>query len=287
MSIKAHHASFAELPSRVIDVGPPDGSQMPKLLQTNSAQGQWVALSYCWGTTPFLKLLKGKIEELEAGIPMVSMARTFRDVIELARRLDLRYVWIDALCIIQDSQDDWREQSSQMPNIYAGAYLAIASSANSTPFDGLFDKWNYEFTHNPPASLDLGPGNGVLEFTMCREYHSAAGHSYHEALVKDHLVDRGWCLQERVLSRRFLAFHPTESQYTCAKQILLESYYEQDHIWQLKQRGPFGANVRRFEDGDGAWKNDFFSIVQSAMKPGVARNEVKELVMRERAQEAA
>jgi hypothetical protein len=133
----------------------------------------------------------------------------------------------------------------------------------------------------------LGAEQGVLEFTMRREYYSAAGYRERDPLVKEHLVDRGYCLQEKVLSRRFLTFHATEIQYTCAKHILLESYYEQDSTWQLKQRGPFGANLRRFEDGDGAWKNDFFSIVQNATKPGIARNKNKELFMADRAQEAA
>jgi hypothetical protein len=130
----------------------------------------------------------------------------------------------------------------------------------------------------------LGAEQGVLEFTMRREYYSAAGYRERDPLVKEHLVDRGYCLQEKVLSRRFLTFHATEIQYTCAKHILLESYYEQDSTWQLKQRGPFGANLRRFEDGDGAWKNDFFSIVQNATKPGIARNKNKELFMADRAQ---
>lgn len=284
---EVHDDSLPELPARVIDVGPLDGSQEPKLLQTSSDRGKWIALSYCWGKTPFLRLLSERKKEYELGISMASMPRTFQDVIKLTRLLDLRYLWIDALCIIQDSDKDWREQSSQMPTIYASAYLTIASSANSTPFDGLFDERNYDFTHNPCVNLDLGPENGILEFTMRRECHSAAGHSNHDPLVKDHLSDRGWCLQERILSRRFLVFHPTEIQYTCAKQILLESYYEQDHIWQLKQRGTFGANVRRFEDGDGAWKNDFFSIVQNATKPGVVKNKNKELFMQDREHEVA
>ena len=232
-------------------------------------------------------LLKKNVEEFVQGIPLKSMPRTFQEAIDLTRQLGLRYLWIDALCIIQDSEDDWREQSSQMPNIYAGAYITIASSANATPFDGLFDERNHQWTHEPPAKLNLGVEQGVLEFTIRREYHSAAGYSEKDPLVKDHLVDRGWCLQEKVLSRRFLTFHPTEIQYTCAKQILLESYYEQESTWQLKQRGPFGANLRRFEDGDGAWKNDFFSIVQNATKPGIARNKNKELFMADRAQEAA
>lgn len=284
---KAHNENLLGLPARILDVGPEDGSLEPRLFQTNSSSGSWAALSYCLGKTPFLKLLGENIKDFEDGIPMASIPRTLQDAIHLTRQLGLKYLWIDALCTIQDSEEDWREQSSQMPSIYAEAFITIASSANSTPFDGLFDSRNYQWTHEPSAELNLGADQGVLEFTKRREYHSASGYCKDDPLVKDHLEDRGWCLQEKVLSKQFLTFHPTEIQYTCARHILLESYYEQDQIWQLKQRGGFGANLRRFEDGDGTWKNDFFSIVQNATKPGIARSENKELVMAGRAQEAA
>jgi hypothetical protein len=173
-----------------------------------------------------------------------------------------------------------------MPNIYPNAYITVASSSNETPLEGLFSTRDYAWTHNPAVKLDLGPDQGTLEFTYRREYHSASGYSRKDPLVKDHLVDRGWCLQEKVLSPRFLTFHPSEISYTCGKQISLESYHEQDHVWQLNQRGPFGANVRRFEDGDGAWKNDFFAIVKNATRPGISPNPNRDLVLRMRAEEA-
>jgi hypothetical protein len=275
------------LPARVIDVGPEDGSEEPKLLQTisNAWHGEWAALSYKWGTTAFMRLLGENLPHFEYGISMTSMPRTFQDAIRLTRRLGLRYLWIDALCIIQDSEEDWREQSSQMPNIYASAYITIASAANGSPLEGLFGRRDYDYAHSPPVKLHLG-SDGVLEFTMRRPLHSLAGYNEKQPWTIDHLFDRGWCLQEKILSRRLLTFHPTEVSFACGQHILMESYYEQDPAWQLKQRGPFGANMQIFADGDGAWRNDFSSIVGSAALDGQFRNRNRDMVLQQRKEEA-
>jgi hypothetical protein len=50
-----------------------------------------------------------------------------RDAITLTRRLGVRYLWIDALCIIQDSEQDWHELAVRMGEIYSNGFVSISA----------------------------------------------------------------------------------------------------------------------------------------------------------------
>jgi hypothetical protein len=67
---------------------------------------KYVALSYCWGTTQFIKFDSATIETLRHGVNRHDFSKTWQDAIDVTFELGLRYVWIDALCILQDSPDD-------------------------------------------------------------------------------------------------------------------------------------------------------------------------------------
>lgn len=64
--------------------------------------------------------------------------QTFMDAIRVTRRLKLQYLWIDSLCIIQDSNTDWLHESSLMSNIYKYSFCNIAASAAADDHGGLF-----------------------------------------------------------------------------------------------------------------------------------------------------
>ncbi|RSL80090.1 hypothetical protein CEP51_006819 [Fusarium floridanum] len=95
------------LPLRLIDVGPSDGSEPPRLITTAPGQrGRYITLSYSWGPTPFFALTPSNKSELERFIPFDKLSETIKDTIVITRRLNVRYVWIDSLCIIQGSGEE-------------------------------------------------------------------------------------------------------------------------------------------------------------------------------------
>jgi hypothetical protein len=59
------------------------------------------------------------------------LPRIFQDAITITRRVGLRHVWIDSLCIVQDDIKDWQEQSAQMASIYAGSFITIAATSSN------------------------------------------------------------------------------------------------------------------------------------------------------------
>lgn len=104
----------ASLPTRVIDVGSEDGSRIPKIFVTGGKPGVWLTLSHCWGTQVRFVLDSTNIEDRMKGLPVDHLPRTFLDAIRVTRSLGFQYLWIDSLCTLQDSNDDWVFESSRM-----------------------------------------------------------------------------------------------------------------------------------------------------------------------------
>jgi hypothetical protein len=99
---KCSSEGIFNLPLRLLDVGIGTGSKSLHLTVLQSAQGRYVALSHCWGTTPTLKTTSGTFEDGLAAIRYAALPQTFRDAVDVTRWLGYRYLWIDSLCIIQD-----------------------------------------------------------------------------------------------------------------------------------------------------------------------------------------
>ena len=72
---------------------------------------RYTALSHCWGVDPFITLTKKTCETLEVAIPYADLPKNFQDAISYTRTMGIEYLWIDSLCIIQDSEEDWLRES--------------------------------------------------------------------------------------------------------------------------------------------------------------------------------
>jgi hypothetical protein len=114
---ESHHRNCREgdnvvLPTRIIDVGS-DGTD-PFLFVSKGRVGRWATLSYCWGDNTPLKPEVANIVERCERIGFEEMPVLFQDAIVITRRLGYQYLWIDALCIVQDSHSDWTVESANM-----------------------------------------------------------------------------------------------------------------------------------------------------------------------------
>lgn len=136
-SCKASHArcqvqESSWLPSRLLDVGPPDGSELPRLVEMLSAnsQGDYAALSHMWGdmnVRPPLRTLVSNYDDMKIGIPIPGLPKNFVQAMIVTRKLGLRYLWIDSLCIIQDSSSDWKSEAATMHEVYKFAKVTIVA----------------------------------------------------------------------------------------------------------------------------------------------------------------
>ncbi|KAK0649894.1 heterokaryon incompatibility protein-domain-containing protein [Cercophora newfieldiana] len=104
----------------------------------NSPENPLELLTHCWGKTQIITTTQSTIAKRLTSIPLKSLSNTFRDAILLTRRLGIPYIWIDSLCIIQDSRRDWEIESAKMSEIYSNAHLTLAATHSPNGNGGLF-----------------------------------------------------------------------------------------------------------------------------------------------------
>lgn len=128
------------LPTKVIDIGEGTRCLKPHLVEasTDVVSAPYMTLSYCWGGNDSLKLTAPTIEELRSGVSISQLPKTIQDAIQVALHLEIRYIWVDALCILQDSPTDWAKEAASMSDVYRNSFLAIAASGASNSEQGLF-----------------------------------------------------------------------------------------------------------------------------------------------------
>ena len=78
--------------------------------------------------------------------------QTFKDAIDVTRALGVQYLWIDSLCIIQDSESAWLCESTLMSDIYRYSYCNIAAAYASSDNVGLFN--DRKMLHPLPVIFD-------------------------------------------------------------------------------------------------------------------------------------
>lgn len=81
-----------------------------------------MALSYCWGGSQRMTTTKQTLGDLSERIPLLELPQSLQDAVFVTRQMGIRYLWVDALCIIQDCEQDKDEQTQHMEVIYQRAY---------------------------------------------------------------------------------------------------------------------------------------------------------------------
>ncbi|KAG2341855.1 HET-domain-containing protein, partial [Suillus weaverae] len=190
------------LPTRVIDCSDPE---RPKLVLTEGVQGFYAALSYVWGEPQPHSVCTTKLSTYLESIDILLLPKTIRDAIVCTYNLNLRYLWADTLCILQDSDEDKQRQIPQMCDIYRCAYVTIIAASSQKVSEG--------FLHNRKRPVEtLLPfwcPDGMLSTISVHESGGSAKPS------KEPVNRRAWCFQERLLSPRTLVYASHTLQYQC------------------------------------------------------------------------
>ncbi|KAF3065703.1 Serine/threonine-protein kinase ULK1 [Trichoderma lentiforme] len=210
MSRKRIAAINKNMPTRVIDVR----NDSIRLVETsNNTNDHYVALSHCWG-----KLTKEErfctyahnIDAMKMNIPYKALPKTFQDAVTVTRALDVPYLWIDSLCIIQEDEKDWESEAARMEEVFSSAYCTIAASRGTSSLSGFLGR------RKPRAYAKIQTSGGPL-------YLAEAIDDFHADVEQSELSKRGWVLQERALSRRTIYFTATQIYWECGRGIFCES----------------------------------------------------------------
>ncbi len=207
------------LPTRLIHLGSGFILQ-PKLTDTCHLpkSTKYMTLSHCWGKIDILKLTLASIEELKREIVISQLPKSFSDAMQVAQRLGIQYIWIDSLCIIQDSPEDWRRESATMGNIYRYSWCNIAASSASDGSYGLLstELLNRNTFSIQPLIVQLGTKNVVF---YCNNENL-----WRNSIDRSPLRQRAWVVQEAVLSPRSLYFGKHQLFWDCTEFQACELY---------------------------------------------------------------
>jgi hypothetical protein len=211
-----------DLPTRLVHI-PEDETQNLQVRNTEGQRGRYVALSHCWGSGIAFKTSQATFDARQEGFPSELLARNFQDAIRITRRLGFEYLWIDALCIIQDSTGDWANESSKMAQVYGNASLTISADLAPHSEFGILHPRNIMTSHQ------FGLHNELCLQTRGKGW---------AAIPSMPLTQRGWAFQERILSSRVLHFLEEQIAWECNTAV----YLEENHARQLGHTAHFSKH---------------------------------------------
>lgn len=206
----------ALLPNRCVRVKRTSFGERPDICleETQGRRGTFIALSHRWDDDTELSKTTGEnYPNRKLGNSFENIPQLFQDVFNLASRLDIPFVWIDSFCIVQDSDEDWDEESKKMGDYYCQARFTIAATTSNL------------YTGEP------APGPQIA----CLPYRNRSGQQqghfyvfpsdygrmkrYKEQISESELLSRGWVFQEWHLSRRVICFTPSGMFFQCRKKL--------------------------------------------------------------------
>ncbi|KAK3357798.1 heterokaryon incompatibility protein-domain-containing protein [Lasiosphaeria hispida] len=232
-----------EYPTRLLDLGPSGAINDPiKLVHKKTLvdnQQQYATLSHCWGpseqTRPWKTTRANQILH-EDGISTQSLPKTFRDAMKFAKAMSVRYLWVDALCIIQDDKEDWEREASQMASYYNNGIFTIAATSAVDSTGGCFLEWTNENLH---FGVSRGASNSDFEVKI-RSTRADLNEVLNSPLNK-----RGWTLQEMVLSTRIIHMAKDQWYWQCCQRFESEDgtvVEDPDFLFAFGDRDPDRAH---------------------------------------------
>ncbi|KAF1832274.1 HET-domain-containing protein [Decorospora gaudefroyi] len=205
------------IPTRLIDVGTIENSTL-QLVETQEERilnTGYIALSHPWGDPknhpPFCTTRGEVLEAFKKRIPYEELPATFKDAIYCTQRLNVRYLWIDSICILQGDDGDFKEESTRMENVFSGAYCVLAASRAKGQRDGfLGPRQRHDF-----VTFQRGDEK---PFYVCKTIDN-----FNKDVIEGSLNKRGWVLQERALARRTIYFTERQTYFECGNGIRCET----------------------------------------------------------------
>lgn len=202
------------VPTRLIDLGTSvtTSNRWSLVLTSNGGQGftDYVALIHRW-TEGMPTLTRGTLRQISDGISDDYLPKHFQDVFGLCRKLSIRYIWIDSLCIFQDSEQDFQNEAATMTNVYMNA-LCTFSVCWASKAQGCLP------SRNPQVLIPVKVRVQWATILPKTELVSAIAYEQKDqihAIENSEINSRGWVFQEKILSPRILFLGNEQMYWQC------------------------------------------------------------------------
>lgn len=200
---------------------------------------RYVALSYVWGDTKTTKRLEhvtensSKLQEPNL-LRNMYVPRTIHESMVLVKKIGLRYLWVDALCIIQNDIQMSHLQISKMDQIYAKACLTIIAASGDNAQAGL--PGVHPRTQEKRQRICQLPGCDIATL-ICDGFPVSS-------IANSTWASRAWTMQEMLLSRRCLIFTEDQVYWVCREFTYLEEIALEDTAASLLHLLPWPISAR-------------------------------------------
>lgn len=219
-----------QLPTLVIDV-----SSVDRLyLRDGGRQGEYCFYSGCWGRGDIFMLRASNIDDFRrVGIASSVLPESWRDAAELTRSLGFDFLWIDGLCIMQDTLRSWDEEAARITDYVRDASLVIASTASDV-CEGLRQQRSAErelLTLPYIYKKDgVKSGNNINGTISIRRPMEESGIKITQSVW----ARRGWTLPERYFAQRMVIFGDEQIYWNCTTNLFSEaSTMPQEPLWKI------------------------------------------------------
>ncbi|KAK1465075.1 heterokaryon incompatibility protein [Colletotrichum melonis] len=217
------HRQISKLPRRVLDLRDFGSEKRLRLINSMADCGIYACLSYTWGRKNTGVTTTQNLHDRLDNLPFDNLPQTYKDAVTVAAFIEIPFLWIDGLCIIQGDADfkDWAELSSQMAEIYGNAVLVIAAADSNSVEEGFLSTPKLpqelvKFQSSALGSLEnRSEGTGLSVFARAMLDHSWLGWSTLAEPKSRGTLSRSWCFQEEVLASRLLTFFGGEMNFQC------------------------------------------------------------------------
>ncbi|KAK5660030.1 hypothetical protein OQA88_13498 [Cercophora sp. LCS_1] len=217
---RSNTATNGEMPTRLLDLSAPGLGEDLVLCEIRH-NVEYATLSHRWGTAALTTTTTSDLQSRSRRIYIESLPKTFREAVAFTRNMGVRYLWIDSLCIIQDSPDDKDREIPKMASIYSNAVFNIAASAADDSSPGLFVQRSAQLYQPTELPLNIQLADGTKQSCYATFSRLLIGRS--EQKLRSALDDRGWIFQERALSKRAFLFEKHMLIYECRSMIASEN----------------------------------------------------------------
>jgi Heterokaryon incompatibility protein (HET) len=178
---------------------------------TDELKVDYIALSHCWGGKIDSRLVKDNISAKMKSIDVNDLPKNFQHAVSITHQLGYEYLWIDSLCIIQDDQSDWKQESAKMGLVYSNAICVISATGSANSHGGCSfpkDPMDQDVVLRRNADFTLTVRSWIRDDKRLEQL-------FRENVEQAPLTSRGWTFQERILAKRVLHFSHSCVLFEC------------------------------------------------------------------------